>query len=76
MGTPNTSPLLPISAGDGKAWKALRNISGADISCNVTVSHIYGTATYDMNVPANTMIQNDCIVNTVATGTLYGYPAI
>lgn len=75
MGTANTGPLVPITPGNSRKYKALRNISGTDISCNVTVQNPFGgTNTYDLTVPANQMVQNDCIVNTVASGTLYGYP--
>ena len=77
MATSDTAPLLQITAGDGKHWKALRNISGTDITCSVTVQHsYYGSQTYNLTVTANQMVQNDCIVNSIVSGTLYGYPAI
>lgn len=77
MGTSNTGPLVPITPADGKKYKALRNISGTDITCNVTVqSGHYGASSYNLVVPANQMIQNDCIVNSVVSGTLYGYPDV
>ena len=75
MGSPNTSPLVAITAGDGAKFKALRNTSASDITANVTVvSKQYGTQTYDLIVTANSLVQNDCIVNTT-TATLYGYLA-
>lgn len=74
MGSPNTGALVPITPNDGVKWRCLANPSTNIATANVTiVTKPYGEQTYDLTLQAGQVLPNDCIVNSVSAGTLFGY---